>query len=122
MSTEGRREPPVPPDRSETARRRIAALLSDRFLTAREISSGAGIPEKEVADHLLHLEKTLRREGRRLAVVPAACRSCGFSFRKRDRPARPSRCPVCRGESIEPPAFGIEAARRGRPVTPRESP
>lgn len=100
-----------PPARGETVRRRILALLSDRPLTARQISARAGIPEKEVVAHLPHIGKTAGTLGGRLEVTPAECRRCGFVFRKRKKPARPGRCPVCRGESISEPLFVLGPGR-----------
>lgn len=94
-----------PPGRKETIRRKILALLSDRPLTARQISARVGIPEKAVVAHIPHLKKTAGTLHGRLAVIPAECRRCGFVFRKRKRPARPGRCPICRGESITEPIF-----------------
>lgn len=104
-----RREKPfAPADRKETARRRILSLLSGRPLTARQISAEVGIPEKEAYAHLPHVKRTVARLGGRLAVTPAECRQCGYVFRKRERPNRPGRCPVCRGESISEPLFAVE--------------
>ncbi len=96
---------PVPRERLETARRQILALISERALSAKEISAGVRIPEKEVFGHLAHLGKSLRREGRRVEVTPAECLACGFVFRKRERLEKPGRCPVCRGESVSEPLF-----------------
>lgn len=104
----GPRKPSEPPERRETVRRKILALLSGTPLSAKQISARAGIPEKEVYTHLPHLEKTVSTLMGRLAVVPAECRKCGFVFRKRERPGRPGRCPVCRGESISEPLFFLE--------------
>lgn len=89
-------------------RRRILSLLSERSLTARQISAQIGIPEKEVYAHLPHVRKSAERSGGRFRVTPAECNRCGYSFRKRDRPERPGRCPICRGESITEPLFAIE--------------
>lgn len=105
MTGEGK--PFAPADRKETVRRRILSLLSDRPLTARQISSHIGIPEKEVYAHLPHVKKTVGNLGESLSVIPAECNGCGFLFRKRERPTRPGRCPVCRSESISEPIFTI---------------
>jgi len=105
----GGTDAPVPPERSETARRRILVLLSERPRSAKEISADAHIPEKEVYGHLDHLRKTLRRERRRVSVTPAECLACGFVFRKRERFGKPGRCPVCRGESVSEPLFFVPA-------------
>jgi len=105
----GSEKPIVPADRKETVRRRILSLLSGRPLTARQISAEVGIPEKEAYAHLPHVKRTVARLGGRLVVTPAECRQCGYVFRKRERPDRPGRCPVCRGESISEPLFAVLA-------------
>ncbi|HEX9206572.1 MAG TPA: hypothetical protein VF853_11670 [Candidatus Deferrimicrobiaceae bacterium] len=97
--------PATPPEESGTIRRRIRSLLMEGPRTALEISSAVRRPEKEVADHLEHLRKSLHSEGRRLVQLPAECRGCGFVFRKRERLTAPGRCPVCKGESISDPSF-----------------
>ena len=107
----GPEKPIAPPDRKETVRRKILSLLSETPLTALQISARAGIPEKEVYAHLPHVKKTVGRLGERLLVTPAECNACGFTFRKRERPDKPGRCPLCRGESISPPLFAIGAKR-----------
>ena len=107
----GPEKPIAPPDRKETIRRKILSLLSGPPLSALQISARAGIPEKEVSAHLPHVKKTVGRLGERLLVTPAECNACGFTFRKRERPDKPGRCPVCRGESISPPLFAIGAKR-----------
>lgn len=93
---------------TETVRQRIRTLLEEGPLTAKEISSAVRLPEKEIANHLEHLRKSLHTEGRRLVQVPAECRECGFVFRKRDRLKAPSRCPVCKGEAISDPSYRVE--------------
>jgi hypothetical protein len=98
----------APPEMHDTVRRAILAVLREEGpLSARDISQAVGIPEKEVAGHLDHLRKTLAAEGERLAVTPPECRKCGFVFAKRERLTRPGRCPVCKGESLDPPLFGV---------------
>lgn len=98
----------TPREAAETIRRRIVALLEAGPRTAKQISSAAGRPEKEILDHLEHIRKQLRAVGRRLRQDPAACRRCGFVFRKRERLAAPGRCPVCKAESVSDPAFRVE--------------
>lgn len=106
----GGTDAPVPRERFETARRQILVLLSERPRSAKELSSDVRIPEKEVYGHLDHLRKSLRRKRRRVFVTPAECLACGFVFRKRERFAKPGRCPVCRGESVSEPLFFIAEA------------
>lgn len=82
MKTRPKR-PPIPPERHETIRRQIEAILEGDTLSARDISVEVGISEKDVYDHLEHIHKSVDREGGRLIVTLAECKECGFVFRKR---------------------------------------
>lgn len=97
---------------SMTVRRQILHLLGHYDLTAREISRIMGIREKEVYEHLPHLEKTLGN-GAELISEPARCLHCDFVFKKRRRFTTPGRCPVCRSESISPPVYHVRY-RKGK--------
>ena len=105
---EEKKDGPRPPAEAlDTVRRLIITELEAGPLSARDISGLAGIPEKEVAGHLEHIRQSLHRAGGRLIVQPAECTACGFVFDKRERLTRPSRCPVCRSESIHAPLFSL---------------
>lgn len=90
-----------------TVRDRIAAALEAGPLTSLQISQAVGIPQGEVAGHLEHLARSLPHQGRALEVEPARCIACGFTFESRKRMGRPSRCPQCRSERIDPPRFRV---------------
>jgi hypothetical protein len=101
---------PIPPARGATVRGALEAELAsapETGFTAKELSARVGIPEKDVAEHLEHLEKSLRAGGAHLDVIPAECLSCGFVFRDRKRLTRPGSCPECRATRIDPPAFRV---------------
>lgn len=102
------KEPFVPSEKSETLRQSIIHVLENQTLSAKEISAHVGIPEKEVYDHLQHIQKTINNKFKTLDIVPAECNKCGFLFKKRERLKKPGRCPVCRGESITAPLFTIK--------------
>jgi hypothetical protein len=104
------KQPPIPRQQQTTLRRQILDLLAERPLTAREISMAVGIAEKQVLPHLEHIRRSLHRHHRTLKVIPPLCRQCGFAFHKRERLTRPSRCPVCRSEAIDPPRFTLDRA------------
>ncbi len=93
-----------------TARQRIAQLLRERELTARELSQEASVPERDVAEHLRHLEHTLAQAGERLRTLSPHCIKCGFTFEERARHSRPSRCPRCKSERISPARFAVVKA------------
>lgn len=98
-----------PEARSHTVRQDLALALRAGPATARDLSKAVGISEKEVAAHLAHLAKTLRARGERLVIAAAQCLDCGFAFSQREKPARPSRCPRCRGSRLTLPEFAIRA-------------
>jgi predicted Zn-ribbon and HTH transcriptional regulator len=97
----------APPAMHETVRQEIIAALSEGSFSARDLSALVSIPEREVAGHLEHIQKTLSQSGRHLVIQPAKCKKCGFVFAKREKFTRPGKCPVCKGESIREPLFSI---------------
>jgi predicted Zn-ribbon and HTH transcriptional regulator len=107
--------------RRKTVRQRIITLLEDQGpgnhgpgggpLSALEISGYVGVAEKEVYEHLVHIQRSVNKSGDRFKTIPAECRQCGFVFRKRERLKKPGRCPVCRSESIQEPLFSIVKER-----------
>lgn len=94
---------------SQTARQRIADLLRGEELTAHELSQRAGVPEREVAEHLRHLEHTLTHGAERLHTLAPHCIPCGFVFEARHKHGRPSRCPRCKSERLSRPRFRVTA-------------
>jgi predicted Zn-ribbon and HTH transcriptional regulator len=88
-----------------TLRKEIAEAIEREPLALREISQLFRVREREALDHLQHISRSAHPK--RLTMEPAQCRRCGFVFKKRDRLSTPSRCPVCRSESISPPKYQI---------------
>ncbi len=101
-------KPPfVPDDRLETVRKNIISALEEQTLKAREISGTVRVSEKEVYEHLTHIQKSINRKGLNLIITPSECKKCGFVFKKREKLKRPGRCPKCRNEAITEPVFSI---------------
>ncbi len=96
-----------------TIRQAIKELLKEQPLSALELSRSLSLPEKEVNAHLQHLARA-PGAGYRFHLIPAVCRKCGFTFAKRERLTTPSRCPICRQQSLKRPRFAIEAIRKAR--------
>jgi predicted Zn-ribbon and HTH transcriptional regulator len=103
-----------PGERGETVRAALRKALRDGPASARDLSAIAGIREKDVAEHLEHLARSLPHGGERLVVTPASCVACGYAFAQRARLSRPGACPRCRSTRIDPPVFRIEATGDGR--------
>jgi transcriptional regulator len=96
-------------ERTQTVRAAIRKELLRGSATARELSERVSVREKEIAEHLEHLTRSLRARGERLVVEPASCIACGYRFSRRTRLSRPGSCPECGSTRIDPPAFRIEA-------------
>jgi predicted Zn-ribbon and HTH transcriptional regulator len=92
----------------------LLAVLLEGPATARDLSRRVGVREREVLEHLPHLDRSLRHRGCVLRVESAACLECGFRFAERTRYARPGGCPQCRGRRISLPRFQV-IARGSRP-------
>lgn len=93
---------------SGTTRERIAARLRERPATPSALAREFAITTESVLSHVEHVSRTAESAAdERLLVAPPECRECGFSGF--DDPLNvPSRCPSCKAESIEEPAFVIE--------------
>jgi predicted Zn-ribbon and HTH transcriptional regulator len=100
--------PFIPVDRDETLRQKIISVLKEHVLSAKDISAAVSASEKEVYDHLAHIQKSAHKKSYTLVISPAKCKKCGFSFKKREKLRKPGKCPLCRGESIEEPLFSIK--------------
>lgn len=103
--------PAAAPERTMTARARVHEALLGPPVSPHEISDRAGIPEKDVADHLTHLQKSMKQRGERLIVKPATCLSCGYVFRGRTKLTAPGSCPSCKETHIASPMFHVEGPK-----------
>lgn len=89
-------------EKPQTLRKEIARALEEGPMDLREISQLFRIREKEALEHLQHIARSFR-----LKMDPPICQRCGFTFKKRERLNTPSRCPLCKSESISPPRYQI---------------
>jgi transcriptional regulator len=86
-----------------TRRQEIVRLLAAGEISFEDLRRLLGVPLSVLEDDLRHVERSLRAEGRRLLVMPAECRECGFGLRRRaGRYATPGRCPRCGDERVLP--------------------
>jgi predicted Zn-ribbon and HTH transcriptional regulator len=94
---------PVPRERSETIRQELMRLLAGRSLSVNTLSQEVGKSEKEIYDHLQHLQ----RAGV-LVIIAAECGSCGYTFATRTKVKKPGKCPQCKGTFIKEPLFTVK--------------
>jgi predicted Zn-ribbon and HTH transcriptional regulator len=91
----------------QTIRHQIFDLLISEDLTVRDISQAVRIPEKEVLEHLVHIDRTAQRLGKKLVITPYRCLVCGFVFEKRTRLSKPGRCPVCKKSHLQQASYRV---------------
>lgn len=92
-----------------TRRQQLVALLAAGPWGFDELRRELALTVRLLESDLRHVERSLRREGRRLQVDPARCGACGFTFQGRE-PKHfhpPGRCPRCKSERILGPHFSL---------------
>ena len=91
----------------ETTRRRIADALREAPATPSALAVAFDLTPDAVVGHVEHVARSVDGNGEQLLVAPPTCRECGFDGFD-DLLNRPSRCPSCKSESVDEPAFTIE--------------
>ncbi len=91
----------------QTIRQQIIELLSEREMSAREVSQTVRIREREVYEHLPHIARSLAAQRKKLIILPFQCLACGYVFEERKRFTRPGRCPRCKRAHLERPMYRI---------------
>jgi transcriptional regulator len=107
MRDEENDERDPPPADPMTRRQRIADLLSMEARSVEGLAAEFRIHPKDVEHDLESLERTLRRDGKRIRIDPARCRRCSFVFADRTRYSTPTKCPKCKASRIEPALLKI---------------
>ncbi|MEE6211338.1 transcriptional regulator [Salarchaeum sp. III] len=89
-----------------TTRERIADALREDPGTPSSLATEFAITAHAALRHVEHVAKSLDGTDEELLVRPPECEECGFN--DFDDPLNlPSRCPECKHEGIEEPAFKI---------------
>ena len=71
--------------RMETIRQQVIRILQDGFFDVRQLSQELSIMEKEVYNHLEHIQLTLESLNKKLVIKPASCLSCNYVFKDRKK-------------------------------------
>ena len=78
-------------------------------MSAKDLASKLGLPERDIEHHLYHVRKSLHRQPHQyFHMVFPICWDCQYEFKARTKMTRPSRCPQCKSEDISSPKFSIE--------------
>jgi len=97
----------MPTKQNKTIRQTLISFLKKKKMNARELSQNTGISEKDVFEHLTHVERSLKKSSQKFIFEPYQCQICSFTFDKRKKLSKPGRCPKCKQGSIEPARFKI---------------
>ncbi len=92
---------------SGTTRERMADRLREEALSAGALANEFDVTTAAALDHVRHVARSLEATDEQLLVAPPECRDCGFDGFD-DPVNRPSRCPECKSEAVEEPAFTVE--------------
>ncbi|MFC7059202.1 transcriptional regulator [Halovenus salina] len=92
---------------SRTTRKRMTDRLREEALSASALAREFELQTATALTHVEHIAQTLDGTDEELLVAPPECRDCGFD-RFDDLINRPSRCPDCKSEAIDEPAFRVE--------------
>lgn len=92
-----------------TTRQRMANKLRDEPATPSALATEFDVTAGAALRHVEHISQSVdgSDDDERLLVAPPECGECGFSDFD-DLLNRPSRCPECKHEGIEEPAFVID--------------
>ena len=89
-----------------TRREEIVALLEKEPLSINNLAVKFGTIPPDILEDLEHIKKSIKPK--KLIVIPAHCKDCGFKFKDRQKLKAPSKCPRCRGERIYAPLFRVK--------------
>ena len=90
-----------------TLRKQLIDHLAHEPRSISRLARELGLPRADVEDALRHMIRSARAAGHRIVVVPAKCRSCGFTFDE-DKLTKPGKCPECRNSRIFEPQISVE--------------
>ena len=90
-----------------TVRKSLLTLLCAQPRSVSSLARDLGLRKGDVDDDLQHALRSARAAGHQVIVIPARCRSCGFTFDEQ-KLSKPSRCPQCRGARLYEAQISIE--------------
>jgi transcriptional regulator len=87
-------------------RKHLLDLLASESRSVSSVAREMGLRRGDVEDDVRHAIRSARAAGHDVIVVPARCRTCGFTFDD-DKLTKPGKCPACRGTRIFEPQIRI---------------
>ena len=90
-----------------TFRKDLLTLLTDQPRSVSALARELGLKRGDVEDDLRHALRSARAAGHAIVVVPARCRTCGFTFNE-EKLTKPGKCPACRGTRLYEPQVSVQ--------------
>jgi transcriptional regulator len=90
----------------KTFRQELFERLAGQPRSVSSLAREFGLRRGDVEDDLRHALRSAEAHGWTVTVLPARCRTCGFSF-DAARLSRPGKCPNCRGSRIFEPQVSL---------------
>jgi len=84
----------------------LVTLLAGKPRSVSWLARELGLKRGDVEDDLRHALRSARAAGHEILVIPARCRSCGFTFDE-EKLLKPGKCPQCRGTRLFEPQISV---------------
>lgn len=95
-------------DKTVTIRRELLERIAGQPRSVSSLARELGLKRADVENDLRHALRSAEAAGYRVEILPAKCRSCGFTFDAR-KLSKPSKCPECRGTRLFEPQIQLVA-------------
>ena len=89
-----------------TSRKDLVALLTVEPRSVSSLARDLGLRRGDVEEDLRHALRSARAAGHSIVVLPARCKTCGFTFDE-GKLTKPGKCPACRGTRLFEPQISI---------------
>jgi predicted Zn-ribbon and HTH transcriptional regulator len=89
-----------------TIRKELLDRIAGHPRSVSSLARELGLKRGDAEDDLRHALRSAEAAGYRVEIVPARCRSCGFTFDTR-KLSKPGKCPECRGTRLFEPQISI---------------
>ena len=89
-----------------TSRKDLVALLTVEPRSGSSLARDLGLRRGDVEEDLRHALRSARAAGHSIVVLPARCKTCGFTFDE-GKLTKPGKCPACRGTRLFEPQISI---------------
>jgi predicted Zn-ribbon and HTH transcriptional regulator len=87
-------------------RKDLLTFLTDEPRSVSWLARELGLTRSEIEEDLRHALRSAKAAGYEIGVVPARCRSCGFTCDE-EKLSKPGKCPACRGTRLYEPQISI---------------